>query len=348
MMLTRSILYLCLFILLRPSLSNDEHDYFNPKFNNIAVCVSGQVSRWIPETAVKYLLEANLRYRFTFFFNLQYHTSNSSFIFSTDAHISFHPTKFVSMQQSEMFDYIHSMYGSVNNTKIASISYVPPRRLQEWENDFFKRKADRISQYSDVQHVILNFYAHQIRCVNQIEEYERLSNSTFDYVLSSREDIYYFRSVPLDYLLSHLKVPIPSEEPISSIHCDLIAKDCLQWGGMNMRWQLMTRNATEWAMKRRIEYYRELFTADQVIYNPEQFESAQMKFYKLRVCEFSSNVIANAVGRHIINDEICFLRPETLDNCIPGDFNEFVQQRLCHKIHHHRTNKPPAPESRDG
>jgi hypothetical protein len=337
-----SCCFLVLFVL-NLVLSNDGSDTEILARKRIAVCVSGQLSRWIPETAVKFLLEHNQQYEFTFFYNLQYHTSNMSYIFSTDPHISFHPTKFVTMKQSDVFDYIHTLYGHLNNTNVASITFVPPRSLHDWETNILRHKADRISQYATMQHVILNFYSHQVRCIHQVQEYEQLRHTKFQYVLQTREDIYYFQPVSLDYLVSHLKNP-DNLEDTGNLQCDLITKDCLQWGGMNMRWQLMTREASNSVMLKRIEYYFHLMNTSQVIYNPEQYESQQMKFYKLRICEFLANYIPNAVGRHVKDDQICFLKPETIDNCIPSDNVSYVQQNFCHKLpsHFRAKNVPGA------
>lgn len=308
--------------------------------SKIAVCVSGQMSRWIPETSVKYLLEYNPEYDFTFFYNLQYHTSNSTSVFSTDASISFQPTKFISMKQSEVFDYLHNLYIHLNNTKIASLTFVPSKQLEDWESFFQGQKPYAITQYSSTQHVILNFYSHQVRCIHQIEEYEKMTNTSFQYVLQTREDIYYFQGVSLRFLLSHLKDPESSQDRKDPLKCDFITKDCLQWGGINMRWQLMTKDASKTVMGKRIDYYRSLLKENQTTYNPEQYELQQLKYYKIRICEFLSNKIPNAVGRHVKDDEICLsLKPETIDNCIPTDNITFVQNHFCHKIPKHYRNK---------
>lgn len=322
----------------------------------VAVCISGQISRWLPESTVPYLIAANSHaYDFTFFFNLQYFTKFASFIYSTDSHISFQPTKFLKMEKLEALQYIHSLYTLENTSRIGSFTYASSKSTKEWENDVFGgHPLNRITQYTDIQYVILNFWAHQQRCLSQIREYENLHSSSFSYVLSTREDVVYFAPVNMTFLTSQLKSPFfantsagtstllnssSSSSPPPSLPvpppsgtCDFITKDCLSWGGINMRWQLMTRETATLVIGKRVEYYHYLITSNQTIYNPEQYELAQLKHYGVKICEFDANIIPNIVGRHVMNDQICFLKPETIDNCAPSANASYVQQNLCHLL----------------
>jgi hypothetical protein len=330
----------------------------------IGVCISGQLARFLPETTVTHLIHPNSQqFHFTFFLNLQYSTKNSSSIYSTDPDIAFQPSKYLSMKQNDVLHAFHELYDLKESSSLGSVTFVPPKTLIEWEKNVFRgEKADRIVQYADMQHVILNFHEHQVRCYHQIVEYEQLYNSSFDYILSTREDVIYFSSVNLTYLINHFKKskgkPVNAEGASSSTFssldgttqsvktedtkgtsdsqserkCEFISKECLAWAGINMRWQFMTRDVTSLVLGSRLIFYRYLMSSKKTAYNPEQFELAQLNHYEINRCDFVADIIPNIVARHVSDDHYCFLKPETLDNCVPHANLSYVHQNFCHRV----------------
>lgn len=315
--------------------------------HRLAVCISGQISRWLPETTVPYLLKANEDFEFTFFINLQFHLTNHSYVFSTDGHIAFHPTKFTHMSHMEVLRYIHNLYTITNLSEVASMRFVPPMSLAEWQRkSLHGQKADRISQYADMQHVILSFYQHQDACHAQIASHEARHNMTFDYVLSTREDSFYLSPVNLTDLVAHFRHPASPPSTITRLqNCDIITRDCLGWAGINMRWQLMTRNASDFIIAKRFEFYRLLYRQQRQAYNPEQYEKAQMEHYGMKICEIDPNIIPTLVARHVLDDDVCFVKPETLDDCVPRANHSFVFNKLCHRVNQHLRVKIAPIES---
>lgn len=231
------------------------------------------------------------------------------------------------MSHMDVLRYVHQLYSIESQSSVASINFVPPRKLEEWERESFGgKKADRISQYADMQHVVLNFYQHQHSCHTQFSAYEKLHNVEFAYVLSTREDSYYLSAVNVSHLTAQLR---------KTGECDMIARNCIAWGGINVRWHLMTRNTSDYVLGRRFEFYRLLFKERRQSYNPEQFEATQLEYYGLKICELDPNIIPTLIARHVMNDEVCFLKPETIDHCVPLANNSFVSKKMCHRIDPH-------------
>jgi hypothetical protein len=329
---------------------------------NVAVCISGQLGRLLPESTLPHLIHANSQhFHFTFFLNLQYSVQNSSSsIFATDPHITFQPSKYTFMKQNGLLQSLHDLYEIPEISSLGSIIFVPPRSLSEWETDVFRgEKADRITQYADMQHVILNFHEHQVRCSHQLQEYEELYNRSFDYIISTREDVMYFSFVNLTFLTKLLKENhhkqiattvdqvnvtmvsssstdkqqvLTGESIAPNQKCEFLSKECLAWQGINMRWQLMTRDVTSRVLGNRLHFYHYLISERKTCHNPEQFELAQLIHYGIQICDVLGEVIPNIVGRHVSDDNVCFLKPETIDNCVPKANLSYVHQNLCHHV----------------
>ena len=54
--------------------------------------------------------------------------------------------------------------------------------------------------------------------------------------------------------------------------CDLVTKGCLEWGGINMRFHLLTRRKAIPYMKSSVSLYRKLLNRNLTLFNPEMFE----------------------------------------------------------------------------
>ena len=97
----------------------------------------------------------------------------------------------------------------------------------------------------------------------------------------------------------------------------------------------MTRNASLYMLGKRFEFYEQLYRDSRVTYNPEQFEKAQIDYYGLHLCQWDIDYIPNIVARHVMNDEVCFMRPETIDDCVPRSNKSLVSSRMCHRLNKH-------------
>jgi hypothetical protein len=344
------------------SLINSQTSPANIK--NIAICISGQVARWIPESILENLIKPNQKgnnpnstydYHFHLFFNIQYSSDKSSTIFSTNSALVFPSPPLVSKSHSDLLSYITNLYhNQAYNAKVGQINFAPPRSLQEWKSIQAKEigNADRISMYAATQHVVLNLYGHQSRCYHQIEQYEKTENIPIHYVINTREDIYYFKPLYLSNLLennfSHksyihnhranasaeAKQPLSttSSTVVDAAKCDLIAKNCLKWNGINMRWQLFPRKYAPIILNTRFDYYQLLYNRSETIHNPEMFELAQLKHHGLNVCEYPVDFIPVAAARYVKPNVYCFIPQEVGDKCQPTGFNPFIRQHLCNRF----------------
>jgi hypothetical protein len=351
-------LLICFFLLLSYDVSSTQ----------IAICVSGQISRWLPEYLLTGVIQANKDHVFHLFINLQYHlTDDISSVFTTSSALSFEPTPVNKMKSIELLNYIHSLY-STKNSQIASIEFVPPRTLSDWkksmalltsQDSYTSSSAssekegslpdlDRISLYTKKQHAILNLYSHQMRCYEQIKTFEVMNGVKIDYVINTREDIFYFQPIILAKLLPNHQssngeqISVTSREPgaskpysfvQNSLHhsfCDIVVKNCLKWNGTNMRWQLFSRDLSSSILQNRLNYYLYLYKINATFHNPEIFELNQYKHYQLNICEYSVDEIpATAVRYAGSAGSSCFIAQEIGDRCVPTKFQKFVKENNC-------------------
>lgn len=331
--------------------------------HRIAVCISGQISRWIPDFFYSGMIQANPEHLFSLFINLQFHTStNITSVFTTKSQINFQPTPVSELPFSDMLQFVHDLY-TTNHSQIVVLDIIPPKTLIEWKKSM-KLSLDRIFLYSKKQHAILNLYFHQRRCFDQIKLHEEIQQQAFDYVINTREDIYFFRPIKLDPLFpSHhfsvddltsirrqRDIALPTNFTQHSPHhryCDIVVKDCLSWNGTNMRWQLFSAQQSAMILQKRMNYYRSLYKTKTTFRNPEIFELNQFRHFGLNVCEYSIETIPVAairfLGRNktlpvtvpsIEEDEsqTCFIPQEIGMNCIPVALSNLVKKRNCNNL----------------
>jgi hypothetical protein len=340
--------------------------------SQIAICVSGQISRWLPVHLLSGVIQANSDHFFHLFINLQYHLNDDmSSVFTTNSALSFESTPVSKMKSIDLLNYIHSLY-STKNSQVVSMEFVPPRSLLDWKKSFALSSSllnstsyskggslpnlDRISLYVKKQHAILNLYSHQIRCYDQIKSYEK-NGVKIDYVINTREDIFYFKPINLAKLLpNHQQLMIRDEillrseevgnsRPFSFLRnslrhsfCDLVVKNCLKWNGTNMRWQLFSHDHSSAILENRLKYYRYLYKINTTFHNPEIFELNQYKYFQLNICEYPIDDIPATAVRYVggsrdvtpssSNGE-CFIAQEIGDRCVPAKFQKLVKDNNC-------------------
>jgi hypothetical protein len=317
---------------------------------DVAVCISGQTARWLPEQFYNGIIQANPGHVFHLFFNLQYTPSKDlSSVFTTNSLLSFQPTPINKMNQFQMFDYLHEIYGNSSNSKIESFQLVPPKSIEDWEKTL-NSKLDRIYLYTNKQNVILNLFMHHRRCYEQILFYEEFHPSNkIDFVINTREDIFFFKPISLQYLfpnrlkenlnrISYTNITLNS---IKQGDCNLVVKDCLKWFGVNMRFQLFSRDHLQYIMGKKISYYKYLIKQNQTVRNPEIFEAELFKHYRINICEYSVNDLPLAAIRYVDKNLSCFI-PQEIDGCTPQGFEPFARSHRCTDVFRD-SNKSPLP-----
>ena len=144
---------------------------------------------------------------------------------------------------------------------------------------------------------IPNQYAtHSIRTQKSISHMYMLQEiiiakvtSEYEYIVKTREDIYFFKPIPPDWR------PEPS--------CDVTAKSCLSWGGINMRLQWYKFNVAKKIMSTR---FKDSWNIKQGAVNPEGFEMLQLQLHGYTSCTAHQDIFPIAAVRYLSSNKRCF------------------------------------------
>jgi len=185
---------------------------------SIAVCVGGQTARFIPE-ALRPLLADNEKVRFSLFYNLQ-HKRELPPVFNTDGWFFGTPI-YHDMPAYQALFAIQRIFNNVTFGNVDSIQlqYWRPFDAGSWQIHLGLKELNIISQFGTSQYTILNMYRYQQKCLRQISGYETRMRSKFDYVISTREDIYFLGKFDVQLLVS---------EYIQRQRCQILSKSCLR------------------------------------------------------------------------------------------------------------------------
>jgi hypothetical protein len=357
-----------------------EHAFWSNKKTvaDIAVCVSGQVARWQPYHLVQSLLQANPRYRFHFFFNIQASVNRTTMtkninnnnnnknngadtnniVYNTDTMNVFDPGYMTFLTYDETWVFLQSLL-QTKHSKVASLVFSDPLTAKEWKTYFQTDNLDRITQYKDAQATILNMYAHQPRCIEQILQYEAQQQATqksnkqqqpqqhnhhqpfrFDYVVSTREDVYFFKPMNLTHIIHKLhhgqkneylpEHPTPAQEQELAYlsKCDVPYKRCLSFWGFNMRFFILTRDKGIPFFGNRLSFYQFLLQINKTVDNPERFELSMANALQLTPCPMSVEEYPVTAARYFQQGQFCFIAFE-IQQCVPQDNLDFIRQHLC-------------------
>lgn len=339
----------------------------------VAVCVQGQVVRWLPHLVAQGLLHSNPNFDFVFFVNLQYQTSSAPPVFSSAPYLTFPPANITKLSFEAAFQYVTEAW-TTNHSRIAHFTFHSMKPKEYFENYFGKSPLQSpMKHYSDSQHVVLNMYTHQEYCIQQLRAYERdvwhapmedpncdiiqqsystqqsphhrcnasttaLPGQHFDYVLSLREDIYFFKPLNLQKLITnHLLNPWSSvlrSTPRTGGQpgCHLAAKECLRWNGVNMRSQFLRRDDALLFLGGRLRFYRHSLEHNIVSLNPESFELAQLRFLNRTACHITVDDFPVTAARQLRDDTTCFIGVEIFKRCIPRGMEDDIWARYCDEL----------------
>jgi hypothetical protein len=342
-----------------PSISKKEKADSSVSEKKIALCVSGQSFRWQPQHLFYDFIIANLEdqhntkysYQFYFFFNIQISKNASdkaSLVFNTDLSNTFAPSPISLLSFNETSSFLADLFTSstpTNNEKVhlASLTFRTALSQEELLQIIKVPLLDRITQYINVQTTLLNMYYHQVQCISQIINYEKNHQFKFDYIISTREDVYFFRPILLSSILPNLRSDLsnynsikPKNAEISITpfgntndgNCDIIYKKCLNFWGFNMRFYILSRSVAIQFLGNRFSYYRYLSSINRTIENPERFELTMASALRLIGCPYSVEDYPVTAARHYYEYQYCFIWFE-VDRCVPAAYQTFVKDRMC-------------------
>lgn len=306
----------------------------------IAVCLSGQVTRWQPIHILNNLLLANPNYHFYLFYNLQASANKTFNIYSTDPELSFDVAPISKLSMDEAITVLGTLFHQATNTQLASLTYVTSISKQGWQKRYNKSHLDRIRDHADIQSSILNMYAHQPRCIDQILQFEQSTQWTFHYIINTREDVFFFKPLDLRHLISLLRHPSPlptNYEPFlhnknynisTTATCDIPFKGCLNFWGFNMRFYVMLRPVAVKFLGERLSFYERLYAINRTVKNPEKFEYVQAFQQGFKGCKVPVDELPVTAIRHVKNGAFCFILLEYYQ-CVPQGSEALVKQRAC-------------------
>jgi hypothetical protein len=124
-------------------------------------------------------------------------------VFNTEH--GFHPTRFAYMTPMRIEQELSKDIHKSGNALVKATRFVTPKSIEAWRAFMGNNTLDRMTGFSDemAQHTILNMYSYHEQCSRDIVEEETSSGRTFDYIISTREDIYFFHPLDLTVLLEH-------------------------------------------------------------------------------------------------------------------------------------------------
>jgi hypothetical protein len=196
--------------------------------------------------------------------------------------------------------YLHHFLHEQPNSQLVSLDVYNSFSKAEADS-YFRANISTSMQFATDETLSL-FYA-QEKCAKNIAEYESIHDEAFDYILNTRENLYYFQPLDISKLLAGNPTNSYSFSPIPSTQtppCQLYVKDCLQSSGINVKWELFPRLIGDSILKKLHFLKESLLPGSQVnprsnplngLTNLETFEKELAKGFGLTVCEFSSNMI---------------------------------------------------------
>ena len=279
--------------------------------NSIALCISGQVGRTQPDNTFKRLIQTNPEFSFTLFFNLQ---SGTAFYATADTVGTTKPKERTIAALNEKLEGWKQL---ASNWNLAGIQEHPFLDRQWLLKNLSLPVLDRIEQYKHIEERIINMMLKDVACAEQISTYEDFYQTKFDYVASTREDAYFFTPFDLPKALRHLTGPKK---------CQLISKECLAWGGINMRFSLMRREVADRWLGERVWFYRSMFKHRSSVWNPEQMYLMQVNVMRITHCPVPVEDLPVGAARYKTETEHCLILPEFTDteySCVPQNADPF-------------------------
>lgn len=299
--------------------------------SRIAVCISGQVGRMIPQYMVDGLFLSNPDYQFHLFFNL-YHAP----VVYTMKHVPA-DTIYQNMTNTEISLSLGQLF-SLPNVRVESVIFSEPGTSSVWQQRTRLEDLALFHQFKKDGHVILDMYKHHQECSNQITHFEKTIEEKFTYIISTREDIFFFKPLDISSLVAKYMTAGPGAEP-----CQLLTKGCLDFGGLNMRLQLILRGDDDSSLNylRKVSRFVEISQRkDKRFLNPESFELyLAEEQYKWKTCKLPiEEYPITACRLSYINRSVCFVHQElkmyeeSSPPCVPQSEMDFAIMHLCPRV----------------
>ena len=243
--------------------------------------------------------------------------------YSTEPEVRYNASPFAEYNEAESKRRVELIYGDL--ATVHFLDFVPDLPKHELVNKL--GKLDRITSYMELQEKIMNMYNHQEKCGHTISQLAKSRGREFDYIISTREDVYFFQPLSLDVILQGRR------------DCGIITKGCLAWKGLNMRLQVLSSNVGEKWLTTRFEHYRYLHQKGIRVWNSESFEKSHAEAMGMKMCSVPVDIFPVAVSRYMGPGQICLIAKEyhfvtknrLREDCTPSDsgVQKFVKENTC-------------------
>jgi hypothetical protein len=180
-------------------------------------------------------------------------------------------------------------------------------------------------------------YKHHEDCGQQIIQLESENDFKMDYIINTREDIYFFKPLDLTSLIGkHMTANTAVGQETNA--CDLLTKGCLDFGGLNMRLQLLRRSPSGIDYMSKVSFFKQMMKKNKQFENPERFEQYMAeKVLQMRACKLDVEEMAITAARlSYVNLSVCFihqelklLQPASSPPCVPRAEMDFAIMHLC-------------------
>ena len=248
---------------------------------SVAVCISGQPSRLWPRSLIENLVDANPLYAFDVLLALGpirvlvYNTVGLPARDNALRNMTHYRSPLADLAAEDL-RLVMQAFGSGRHA-VHVLDVTRDRDADEWRREMRTSKLGGIYMYTSTQDGILNTYAHHASCARAIETLEDVRGRRFDYIISTRDDIYLIGPLKLLPLLA------------TDSTCDIYTKGCMGWGGLNDRFHILRRERGLALLASRLDFYRIVIhepPTDRVhrTKNPERFEYQMTGWLGMRVC----------------------------------------------------------------
>ena len=299
----------------------------------IAICVTGQKGRLHLDHLQESVLEVNARSASPLELNLFIFLQTGVTIFNTMNNTK-SESRFDTMSDMEVEKEINRTWGKVPYVEVTEVKFHHFIEMHEFTKMMNQEQSlDIFNHFNGSTTVnILNMYKHHERCADSVLEKEASSsNIKYEYVVNTREDIYFF-GLPVS--LNDLT------ETARRHRCDFVSKGCLEWHGLNMRFHLMRAKVGLAYMKSSLHLYKQAIEKKNEFWNPEMFELYKAQKMRLNLCRTSANVLpvtairygsSHNISSKIPVNPICLSPIEISRHCVPDSFASYEHwnQSLC-------------------
>ena len=276
----------------------------------IAICITGMPARFQPRL-LSTLFEDNPDISFNLFYRFQ---DDSSLLYTTEPRNKYQPSIFASYDKETLEVKVKELYKKFEHVDVSSIKYTTPKTRDQWLKEV--GSFEPIVQYIHLQERILNMFEKADHCAQDVRDYQAKNGISFDYIIHTREDMFFFQKVDLKALIAKYS------------DCDWIGKDCLSWGGLSMRFAVMKPEKGLDFVGSKIAFFKQMGRNNSTAHNPEIFDIRIAESLQMKTCAVPVDEVPATGARHTWNGAFCFIWAETL-GCIPKGQEQFAYRHRC-------------------